>query len=164
MTDEKWIGFDPEILSITVHPEDEEAYAIWRDKIGIPEERIIRLEGNFWDIGEGPSGPNSEIFYDRGPSYGDDFSDPELYPGGENERYLEIWNLVFSEFNHNPDHTYTPLPKKNIDTGMGLERMVSVIQEVPTNFDTDLFMPIMHAIEKVSGEKYGEDEQERYRI
>ena len=147
------------MLSITVHPEDDEAYTIWRDKIGIPEERIIRLEGNFWDIGEGPSGPNSEIFYDRGPTYGDDFSDPELYPGGENERYLEIWNLVFSEFNHNPDHTYTPLPKKNIDTGMGLERMASVIQDVPTNFDTDLFMPIIHAIEKVSGEKYGQDEE-----
>jgi len=159
LTDDKWIGFDPELLSITIHPEDEEAYAIWRDKIGLPEDRIIRLEGNFWDIGEGPSGPNSEIFYDRGPSYGADFSDPELYPGGENERYLEIWNLVFSEFNHNPDNTYTPLPKKNIDTGMGLERLVSVIREVPTNFDTDLFMPIMNAIEKVSGETYGRDEQ-----
>lgn len=159
LTDEKWIGFDPELLSITIHPEDEEAYAIWRDKIGIAEDRIIRLEGNFWDIGEGPSGPNSEIFYDRGPVYGDDFSDPELYPGGENDRYLEIWNLVFSEFNHNPDNTYTPLPKKNIDTGMGLERMASVIQNVPTNFDTDLFIPIMHAIEKFSEEKYGTDEQ-----
>ena len=159
LTDEKWIGFDPELLSITIHPEDEEAYAIWRDKVGIAEDRIIRLEGNFWDIGEGPSGPNSEIFYDRGPAYGDDFSDPELYPGGENERYLEIWNLVFSEFNHNPDNTYTPLPKKNIDTGMGLERMASVIQDVPTNFDTDLFMPIMHAIENFTEDKYGADEQ-----
>ena len=158
LTNEKWIGFDPEMLSVTVHPEDDEAYAIWRDKIGIPEERIIRLEGNFWDIGEGPSGPNSEIFYDRGPSFGDDFTDPELYPGGENERYLEIWNLVFSEFNHNPDHTYTPLPKKNIDTGMGLERMASVIQEVPTNFDTDLFMPIIQSVEQVSGDNYGKDD------
>ena len=157
LTDKKWIGFDPELLSITVHPEDEEAYGIWRDKIGIPEERIIRLEGNFWDIGEGPSGPNSEIFYDRGPKYGDDFTDPELYPGGENERYLEIWNLVFSEFNHNPDHTYTPLPNKNIDTGLGLERMASVIQDVPTNYDTDLFMPIIQAVEEISGEKYGDD-------
>ncbi|MBE1554625.1 alanine--tRNA ligase [Sporosarcina limicola] len=159
LTNEKWIGFNPELLSVTIHPEDEEAYAIWRDKVGIPEERIIRLEGNFWDIGEGPSGPNSEIFYDRGPTYGDDFSDPELYPGGENDRYLEIWNLVFSEFNHNPDHTYTPLPKKNIDTGMGLERMASVIQNVPTNFDTDLFMPIIRAVEEVSGEKYNQDEE-----
>ncbi|MHA6260332.1 alanine--tRNA ligase [Sporosarcina sp. CAU 1771] len=157
LTNEKWIAFNPVLLSVTVHPEDEEAYAIWRDKIQLPEERIIRLEGNFWDIGEGPSGPNSEIFYDRGPEYGDDFSDPELYPGGENERYLEIWNLVFSEFNHNPDHTYTPLPKKNIDTGMGLERMASVIQDVPTNYDTDLFMPIIGEIETVSGEKYGKN-------
>jgi alanyl-tRNA synthetase len=157
LTDPKWIGFDPERLSVTIHPEDEEAYEIWKNKIGIPEERIIRLEGNFWDIGEGPSGPNTEIFYDRGPEYGDDPTDAELYPGGENERYLEVWNLVFSQFNHNPDGTYTPLPKKNIDTGMGLERMASVVQDVPTNFDTDLFMPIIEATEKISGEKYRVD-------
>ncbi len=159
LTSEKWIGFHPERLSVTVHPEDEEAYAIWLDEVGVPEERIIRLEGNFWDIGEGPSGPNSEIFYDRGEAYGSDFSDPELYPGGENERYLEIWNLVFSEFNHNPDHTYTPLPKQNIDTGMGLERIASVVQDVPTNFDTDLFMPIIREIEEISGVRYGENDE-----
>ncbi|MFJ9464536.1 alanine--tRNA ligase [Viridibacillus arvi] len=157
LTDEKWMGFEPEKLSITIHPEDTEAYTIWKDEIGVPEERLIRLEGNFWDIGEGPSGPNSEIFYDRGESYGADESDPELYPGGENERYLEIWNLVFSEFNHNPDGTYTPLPKQNIDTGMGLERMASVVQNVPTNFDTDLFMPIIEHTERISGEKYHVD-------
>lgn len=154
LTDEKWMAFEPEKLSITIHPEDEEAYNIWKDEIGIPEERIIRLEGNFWDIGEGPSGPNSEIFYDRGESYGNDMNDPELYPGGENERYLEIWNLVFSEFNHNPDHTYTPLPKQNIDTGMGLERMTCVVQDVPTNFDTDLFMPIIRQTEEICGKPY----------
>ncbi|MGN7322512.1 alanine--tRNA ligase [Bacillus altitudinis] len=159
LTSDEWIGFDPNLLSVTVHPEDEEAYVLWRDKIGVPEERIIRLEGNFWDIGEGPSGPNTEIFYDRGEAYGNDMNDPELYPGGENERYLEVWNLVFSEFNHNPDGTYTPLPKKNIDTGMGLERMVSVIQNVPTNFDTDLFMPIIRAVEMISGESYGESKE-----
>ncbi|MFT3653878.1 Alanine--tRNA ligase [Bacillus sp. B01(2024)] len=157
LTSEKWIGFDPELLSVTVHPEDEEAYTLWAEKIGVSEERIIRLEGNFWDIGEGPSGPNTEIFYDRGEKYGNDPSDSELYPGGENDRYLEVWNLVFSEFNHNPDGTYTPLPKKNIDTGMGLERMVSVIQDVPTNFDTDLFMPIIEAAERISGDAYGKD-------
>lgn len=157
LTNKDWIGFDPELLYVTVHPEDEDAYNIWREKIGLTEDRIIRLEGNFWDIGEGPSGPNTEIFYDRGDSYGADFSDPELYPGGENERYLEVWNLVFSEFNHNPDHTYTPLPNKNIDTGLGLERITSLIQDVPTNYDTDLFMPIMHEVEKISGEKYGEN-------
>ncbi|MCL7746921.1 alanine--tRNA ligase [Halalkalibacter alkaliphilus] len=159
LTSEKWVGFDPEKLSVTVHPEDNEAYDYWKEKIGIPEERIIRLEGNFWDIGEGPSGPNTEIFYDRGPSYGNDETDPELYPGGENERYLEVWNLVFSQFNHNPDGTYTPLPKKNIDTGMGLERMVSVIQDTPTNFETDLFLPIIQATEEISGLKYGKDKE-----
>ncbi len=158
LTDSKWIAFEPEKLSITIHPEDEEAYNIWKDEIGIPEERLIRLEGNFWDIGEGPSGPNSEIFYDRGESYGNDMNDPELYPGGENERYLEIWNLVFSEFNHNPDNTYTPLPKQNIDTGMGLERMASVVQDVPTNFDTDLFMPIIRQTEQISGKSYRANE------
>ena len=157
LTSEKWVGFDQEKLSVTVHPEDHEAFEIWKDEIGIPEERIIRLEGNFWDIGEGPSGPNTEIFYDRGEKYGSDESDPELYPGGENERYLEIWNLVFSQFNHNPDGTYTPLPKKNIDTGMGLERMVSVVQDVPTNFDTDLFIPIIRSTEQISGVTYGND-------
>ena len=101
----------------------------------------------------------TEIFYDRGPEFGNDLSDPELYPGGENERYLEIWNLVFSEFNHNPDGTYTPLPKKNIDTGMGLERITSVVQNVETNFDTDLFMPIIRATEEISNTEYGKENQ-----
>ncbi|MCJ8006922.1 alanine--tRNA ligase [Lederbergia wuyishanensis] len=155
LTSLKWIGFEPEKLSVTIHPEDDEAFDFWHNMIGIPKDRIIRLEGNFWDIGEGPSGPNTEIFYDRGPEFGNDPEDPELYPGGENERYLEIWNLVFSQFNHNPDGSYTPLPKKNIDTGMGLERMASVIQNVPTNFDTDLFMPIIRETEKISGSSYG---------
>lgn len=156
LTDARWIGFDKEKLSVTVHPEDDEAYDLWLNKIGLPKERIIRIEENFWDIGEGPSGPNTEIFYDRGESYGNDANDPELYPGGENSRYLEVWNLVFSQFNHNPDDTYTPLPKKNIDTGMGLERLTSIIQDVPTNFETDLFMPIIRATEEIAGHKYGE--------
>ncbi|GAB4073353.1 alanine--tRNA ligase [Barrientosiimonas marina] len=160
LTSEKWVGFDPERLAVTVHPEDDEAYDIWLNQIQLPKERIIRLEENFWDIGEGPSGPNSEIFYDRGERYGADPSDPELYPGGENERYLEIWNLVFSQYNHNPDGTYTPLPKKNIDTGMGLERIVSVIQDVPTNFETDLFMPLIRKTETISGKTYGNNERD----
>ncbi|WP_010531080.1 alanine--tRNA ligase [Lentibacillus jeotgali] len=160
LTSDKWIGFDPELLSVTVHPEDDEAYDLWLHDIQIPEERIIRLEENFWDIGEGPSGPNSEIFYDRGEYYGNDPNDPELYPGGENERYLEIWNLVFSQFNHNPDHTYTPLPKQNIDTGMGLERVVSVIQDTPTNFETDLFIPLIRQTEAISGKTYGQNEED----
>ncbi|PTL40599.1 alanine--tRNA ligase [Alkalicoccus saliphilus] len=160
LTDKNWIGFDPEKLAVTIYPEDEEAFQIWKDEIGLPEEKIIRLEENFWDIGEGPCGPNTEIFYDRGPSYGADENDPEMYPGGENERHLEIWNLVFSQFNHNPDGSYTPLPKKNIDTGMGLERIVSVIQDAPTNYDTDLFRPIIEETEKVSGKRYGSSEEE----
>ncbi|MGM0713016.1 alanine--tRNA ligase [Brevibacillus parabrevis] len=154
LTSPKWIGFDPELLSVTIHPEDEEAFELWNKKIGVPEERIIRLEGNFWDIGEGPSGPNTEIFYDRGEAFGNDPSDPELYPGGENERYLEVWNLVFSQFNHNPDGTYTPLPKKNIDTGMGLERMASIIQGVDNNFETDLLFPLIEQTSAISGVKY----------
>ncbi|MFB5662165.1 alanine--tRNA ligase [Alteribacillus sp. HJP-4] len=159
LTSKKWLGFDESRLSVTVHPEDDEAYGFWKDNIRIPEERIIRLEENFWDIGEGPSGPNTEIFYDRGTEYGNNPDDPEMYPGGENERYLEIWNLVFSQFNHNPDDTYTPLPKKNIDTGMGLERVVSVLQDAPTNYDTDLFLPIIRKTEQISGVQYGSDER-----
>lgn len=159
LTSDKWVGFDPELLSVTVHPEDDEAYELWMNEVKLPEERIIRLEENFWDIGEGPSGPNTEIFYDRGPEFGDDVNDPELYPGGENSRYVEIWNLVFSEFNHNPDDTYTPLPNKNIDTGMGFERMVSIVQNVPTNFDTDLFTPILEKIGSFTSVKYGENSE-----
>lgn len=155
LTSEKWLGFDEKLLYVTVHPEDDEAYDIWLKEIKLPVEHIIRIEENFWDIGEGPSGPNTEIFYDRGEKYGNDSNDPELYPGGENERYLEVWNLVFSQFNHNPDDSYTPLPNKNIDTGMGLERMMSIIQDTPTNFETDLFQPILSMIGKLANQSYG---------
>lgn len=154
LTSEKWMAMDPKKLYVTVHPEDIEAYRIWNEDIGLEESRIIRIEGNFWDIGEGPSGPNTEIFYDRGESYGKDDPAEEMYPGGENERFLEVWNLVFSEFNHNKNHTYTPLPNKNIDTGMGLERMASIAQNVRTNYETDLFMPIIREVEMLSGKKY----------
>ncbi len=154
LTSDKWMGMEPEKLYVTIHPEDTEAYRLWNEEVGLEESRIIRIEGNFWDIGEGPSGPNTEIFYDRGEEYGQDDPAEEMYPGGENERYLEVWNLVFSEFNHNKDNTYTPLPNKNIDTGMGLERMASISQNVRTNYETDLFMPIIHEVENVSGKKY----------
>ncbi|WP_134686136.1 alanine--tRNA ligase [Brevibacillus migulae] len=154
LTSPEWIGFDPEKLSVTIHPEDDEAFEYWNKKIGIPEERIIRLEGNFWDIGEGPSGPNTEIFFDRGEAFGNDPNDPELYPGGENERYLEVWNLVFSQFNHNPDGTYTPLPKKNIDTGAGLERLASILQGVDNNYETDLLFPLIEETSRISGVAY----------
>lgn len=154
LTSDDWMGMEPERLYVTIHPEDTEAYRLWNEDIGLEESRIIRIEGNFWDIGEGPSGPNTEIFYDRGEEYGQDDPAEEMYPGGENERYLEVWNLVFSEFNHNKDHTYTPLPNQNIDTGMGLERMASISQDVRTNYETDLFMPIIHEVESISGKKY----------
>ncbi|GGG84018.1 alanine--tRNA ligase [Staphylococcus pragensis] len=154
LTSEKWMAMEPEKLYVTIHPEDTEAYRLWNEEVGLEESRIIRIEGNFWDIGEGPSGPNTEIFYDRGEEYGQNDPAEEMYPGGENERYLEVWNLVFSEFNHNKDNTYTPLPNKNIDTGMGLERMASISQNVRTNYETDLFMPIIHDVENVSGRKY----------
>ena len=155
LTSEKWLALEKEKLSVTIHPEDTEAYDIWKNVIGLPEDRIIRIEGNFWDIGEGPSGPNTEIFYDRGAEADTWSPKEEMYPGGENDRYLEVWNVVFSQYNHNADGTYTELPAKNIDTGMGLERIVSVLQDVPTNFDTDLFIPIIREIEKLSGVKYG---------
>lgn len=157
LTSKEWIGFDPERLSVTVYPEDEEAFKLWNEKIGLPAERIIKLEDNFWDIGEGPCGPCTEIFYDRGDAYGD-LSDPDCTPGGENERFLEVWNLVFSQFNHNKDGSYTPLPNKNIDTGAGLERFASILQNVNSNFDTDLFMPIIQETAKISGVKYGANE------
>ncbi len=159
LTDERWLGIDPKKLAVTIHPEDDEAHDIWHNEIGLPKEKIIRLEENFWDIGEGPSGPNTEIFYDRGEKYGNDPNDPELFPGGENERHLEIWNLVFSQYNHNPDGSYTPLPKKNIDTGMGLERVICALQDAPTNYETDLFMPMIEATEKISGIEYGKDSE-----
>lgn len=146
---------------MTVYPKDTEAKRIWRDEVGLSEDHIIDVEDNFWDIGAGPSGPDTEIFYDRGEEFLDiPEDDPENYPGGENERYLEIWNLVFSEFNHTPEDTYEPLPHKNIDTGMGLERVVSIIQDAPTNFETDLFMPIIHAVEALgTNVKYGDAPQ-----
>lgn len=158
LTGKEWIGFDPERLSVTVYPEDEEAFKLWNEKIGIPAERIVKLEDNFWDIGEGPCGPCTEIFYDRGDAYGD-LSDPECTPGGENERFLEVWNLVFSQFNHNKDGSYTPLPNKNIDTGAGLERFASILQNVNSNFDTDLFQPIIGRTAAIAGVTYGKTEE-----
>ena len=158
LTGKEWIGFDGDRLSVTVYPEDEEAYKLWNEKVGIPAERIVKLEDNFWDIGEGPCGPCTEIFYDRGDAYGD-LSDPECYPGGENERFLEVWNLVFSQFNHNKDGSYTPLPSKNIDTGAGLERFASILQNVNSNFDTDLFQPIIQKTAGLAKVAYGTAEE-----
>ena len=159
LTSPQWLAFDPEKLFVTVYPEDKEAKRLWLEEVGLAENHVIELDENFWDIGAGPSGPCTEIFYDRGEEFNDVAEDdPGNFPGGENERYLEIWNLVFSEFNHKADDTYEPLPNKNIDTGMGLERVVSIVQNAPTNFETDLFLPIIQEVEKISGKvAYGKD-------
>lgn len=151
LTSDKWLGFEPEKLFVSYYPEDLETKEIWESIESFDPTHLVAVEDNFWDIGAGPCGPNTEIFYDRGEAFNDlAEDDPENYPGGENERWLEIWNLVFSEFNHMLDDTYEPLPHKNIDTGMGLERLVSVIQNTPTNFETDLFMPIIKVIESLT--------------
>jgi alanyl-tRNA synthetase len=149
------LGFEKDRLYVTIYTEDEEAFGYWTQDIGLPAERICRTkEDNFWDIGEGPCGPCSEIFYDRFPEMG---PDEVFHPDNHDEkRYLEVWNLVFSQFNHNADGTYTELPKKNIDTGAGLERFCTLMQGVDTNFDTDLFQPIIQEIARLSGKPYHE--------
>lgn len=153
LTSPEWFDLDPERLYMTVYPKDDAAYQNWLE-VGVQPSHIFKVEDNFWDIGVGPSGPDSEIFYDRGQENNDvEENDPENYPGGENARYLEIWNIVFSQFNHLPDGRFVDQPHKNIDTGMGLERIVSVIQDAPTNFETDLFLPIIQATEKMSAHK-----------
>ncbi|MDQ0190513.1 alanine--tRNA ligase [Alicyclobacillus cycloheptanicus] len=150
------LELDPARLSVTIHHSDDEAYAIWHDVVGLPDERIIRGdEDNFWEIGEGPCGPCSEIFYDRGAEFGCGKADCQA--GCDCDRFLEIWNLVFTQYNREPDGSYTPLPKKNIDTGMGLERIASVLQDVPNNFETDLFKPLIDAAANISGQVYGQD-------
>lgn len=159
LTSDEWFAFDKDRLYATIYKDDDEAFQLWVE-VGMDPTHIVRLEDNFWEIGEGPCGPNTEIFYDRGPAFNYDTPQEELYPGGENERYLEIWNLVFSQYNAKEGlarSEYPELPSKNIDTGMGLERMASVIQEVETNYDTDLFLPIINEVERISGKKYREN-------
>ena len=157
LTSPKYFGFDKEKLYVTVYPNDEDAYNLWI-KLGMPKDHIIKLAGNFWEIGEGPSGPDSEIFYDRGVKYDPDKLGIKLLEEEiENDRYIEIWNNVFSQFNAKegvPRDKYEELPSKNIDTGMGVERMACIIQNTETNYETDLFMPIMRGIEEVAKIKY----------
>lgn len=155
LTSPGWFDFDPDRLYVTVYPKDQESREIW-EKNGVKPDHLYLNEDNFWDIGGGPSGPDTEIFYDRGQKFNDVAEDdPENYPGGENARFLEIWNIVLSEFNHLPDGSYVEQPHKNIDTGMGLERVVSVFQDAPTNYETDLFLPIIRQIERDTSSKYG---------
>lgn len=148
------LGLPAEKLWITIHTEDDEAYEIWRS-VGVPDSRIVRLEDNWWEIGSGPCGPDSEIHIDLGPERG--CGKPTCGPGCDCDRFLELWNLVFTQFNQMPDGTYPPLKSKNIDTGAGLERIASVLQGKPSNFETDLIFPIIEYACKVAGVEYGKD-------
>jgi alanyl-tRNA synthetase len=142
-------------LYVSVYKDDDEAYRLWQEKIGVPAERIVRLgeKDNFWAMGDtGPCGPCSEILIDQGPDVG--CGRPDCAPGCDCDRYLEIWNLVFTQFDRSADGTLTPLPRPNIDTGMGLERLCAVVQGVKSNYDTDLFRGLIGAIEEISGVSY----------
>jgi alanyl-tRNA synthetase len=150
-------GLPADKLWASVYLDDDEAYDLWHKHIGLPEDRIVRLgeEDNFWAMGDtGPCGPCSEILIDRGEEFG--CGRPECTAGCDCDRYLEIWNLVFMQFNRDASGKMTPLPKPSIDTGLGLERMVSIIQDVPTNFDTDLIRPIIAKTEDLAEKRLGE--------
>ena len=157
LTSSDWFNIPIEKLYFTVYPDDTATINKWLS-LGVPESHIARLEDNFWEIGEGPCGPDTEIFFDRGEKYDFDGKALEHFMKGEdNERYVEIWNNVFSQFNSKEGvdrSEYKELPSKNIDTGAGLERWACIFQDVDSNFDTDLFMPIIHDIEKISGTLY----------
>lgn len=157
LTDPKWFGFDKDKLYMTYYPDDIEAKNIWLS-LGVDPDHIIPCKDNFWEIGEGPCGPDTEIFYDRGEIY--DSRGTELIRDDiENERYIEIWNIVFSQYNAINGlkrSEYPELPTKNIDTGAGLERIACVMQGTTTNFETDLFYPIIQHVEKLSGIKYNQ--------
>lgn len=151
LTSEKWFAIPIEKLYVTIYTGDDEAYNKWIE-MGMLEDHIIRLDENFWEIGKGPCGPDSEIFYDRGEKYDKDHDALEKFKKDEEqERYIEIWNNVFSQYNQEPNvkrEDYKELPHKNIDTGAGLERWCLVFQDVDSNFETDLFQPIIESIEK----------------
>ncbi|VTS12804.1 alanine--tRNA ligase [Streptococcus pseudoporcinus] len=160
LTSPEWFDFPKDKLYMTYYPADTDSYNRWI-ALGVDPSHLIPLEENFWEIGAGPSGPDTEIFFDRGPAF-----DPEnigirlLEDDIENDRYIEIWNIVLSQFNADPKvprSEYKELPSKNIDTGAGLERLVAVMQGAKTNFETDLFMPIIQEVEKLSGKSYDQD-------
>lgn len=152
------MGIPKEKLWITIYQDDDQAFEIWNKEMGVPAERIVRMgmESNFWMMGEtGPCGPCSEILYDQGPGVG--CGRPECSVHCDCDRHLEIWNHVFTQFDRDKDGNFHPLPKPNIDTGMGLERLAAIVQGVTSNYDTDIFMPIIRRIEELSGKKYGAD-------
>ena len=160
LTSEEYFAIPKEKLYVTVYPTDKKSYDLWVS-LGIDPTHIAKLEDNFWEIGEGPCGPDSEIFYDRGEKYDPNHDALEKFMAGEdNERYMEIWNNVFSQYNSKPGEKredYKELPSKNIDTGAGLERWCCIFQDVDSNFDTDLFTPIIKQIEEISGVLYNGD-------
>jgi len=153
------LKIDKDRLWVTVYLEDDEAEEIWHNKVGIPMERIVRLgkDDNFWELEVGPSGPCSEIYYDTGEGRG--CGSPDCKPGCDCNRYIEIWNLVFTQFDKDEQGVYHSLPNPNIDTGMGLERVASVLQDKPTVFDVEPLFSIVKKAEEISGIKYGENEK-----
>ena len=167
LTSPKWFGFEIDKLYMTYSPLDLETPKIWQS-LGVPADHLFAIEGNFWEIGEGPCGPNTEIFYDRGTKYDAKGLGVRLLKEEiSNDRYIEIWNIVFSQFNAITGVSrdkYKELPSKNIDTGAGLERLVSIFQGTPTNFETDLFFPIIQGIEKLASISYEKSEYRPYRV
>ena len=155
LTSPEWIGIDPDRLYPSIYLEDDEAFEIWNKEIGIPAERIFRFgkEDNFWEHGAGPCGPCSEIYYDRGEKYG--CGKPGCTVGCDCDRYMEVWNNVFSQFDNDGEGHYTELKQKNIDTGMGLERLAVVCQGVDSLFDVDTVMNITHKVSELTGAYYG---------
>ena len=159
LTSPEWVGLEPDRLYPSVYLDDDEAWNIWHDEIGIPAEKIFRFgkEDNFWEHGSGPCGPCSEIYYDRGPEYG--CGKPGCTVGCECDRYIEVWNNVFSQFDNDGHNNYTELKQKNIDTGMGLERLACVCQNVDSLFDVDTVMNITNKVSELTGAHYGETEK-----
>ena len=156
LTSPEWVGLEADRLYPSVYQDDDEAWNIWHDEIGIPAEKIFRFgkEDNFWEHGSGPCGPCSEIYYDRGPEYG--CGKPGCTVGCDCDRYIEVWNNVFSQFDNDGHNNYTELKQKNIDTGMGLERLACVCQNVDSLFDVDTVMNITNKVSELTGAHYGE--------
>ena len=158
LTDPKWVGLEKDRLYPSVYQEDDEAFNIWRDEVGIPEDRIYRMgkEDNFWEHGSGPCGPCSEVYYDRGEEFG--CGSPDCKPGCDCDRYMEVWNNVFTQFDNDGEGHYTELAQKNIDTGMGLERLAVVCQNVNSLFDVDTVMNITNKVSELTGAHYGDSQ------
>ena len=155
LTSPEWVGLEKELLYPSVYEKDDEAYDIWVNEVGVPAERVVRLgkADNFWEHGTGPCGPCSEIYYDRGVDKG--CGKPDCAPGCDCDRFMEVWNNVFSQFNNDGQDNYTDLAQKNIDTGMGLERLACVCQNVDSLFDVDTVMNITNKVSEITGATYG---------